>query len=337
MEKFIKKTDFAVGVLVYNPYDDVAHIERVQKAISSLIRSAVNSQLDVNILVLLNNSKTPDCKTAGVGVKTKATVYNLVKQFECCRIDEISYEDSMNVKGYVSLMKSLGLWLDYKYLTIFADDYIVPIDWFDTVWAEFKVNKNIDFILPSTCFVAQQNLIFPTKIGKKWVKNTAFDALVGIDSGVTFEDVDKISKVAKYFPSIPYFPPCTFETAVFKREVIDTVGYPCEEYYSILYNTDYFECILSLNYYGVISRKSFVFHHGKGATRVVFKNGDEKYSGSPVECRLISDINLYNARRGKSLKQWWSDSSKKPVYIGKRNVLYEFAILLKYYLRKYFR
>lgn len=79
---------------------------------------------------------------------------------------------------------------------------------------------------------------------------------------------------------------------------------------------------------GYISRKSFVFHYGKGGTSSLYKKtGDEKFSGSPVEKNLISDVDLYNKRNNTNAGYWWKKPATNQITLSKESIIK----LVKYY------
>ncbi|HHP0449472.1 TPA: hypothetical protein ACRZZH_002295 [Vibrio harveyi] len=302
---------FSVGVLVFNPFDDIYHMERIRKTIDSLLRakniyetkSLGNS---VNIYLLGNESLTHS-GDIGLGQRTKAL---LEEYSRSTHVLYKSWSKSMNVKGYNILLKKM-----YNdgadYISVFADDYIVPIDWFSSVSKEFK--ENIDFVMPATTFVAQTKLLVPFSIKKNWKLNYRGDDLLGVTSGVQFEDVDSLARKCRFYPTIKYFPAPSFETTVFSRRFIDIKGFLCDDYYSLFYNHDFFHDLKKNALNGVISRKSFVFHHGKGGTNALYKKeGDEKFVGSPVESFLRSDVDLFNSRTSSNIEYWWESSTTPP-------------------------
>lgn len=170
--------------------------------------------------------------------------------------------------------------------------------------------------MPSTTYVTQFNLHVPFCLQPSWAlhKNQAGE-IIGVTSGVTQEHVEDIANQVSNFRIIQFIEGihrCSFETTVFKRELIESVGTPFGGYYSLFFSTEFFAKIANSGYIGGISRKSFVFHHEKGGTKSAFKKtGDGKYSDSPVESFLKNDVDLYNARNKANKTYFWLEAPKE--------------------------
>lgn len=305
---------YGVGILVFNPTDDEYHLERITTCITSCISSIENSKSQVKLNILLNNSYVEHLKLKGVGKKTREIINQITQsinfEFE---LFDIEYNNSM-AYGYNFLLKNLYNDKSVSRIVIFADDYIIPKDWFAIIDSEFDKFPICDYITPSTSFVAQKNLLVPFQMQKHWVKNMVNEGkdFVGISKGITVSDVDMISKKCKHFPTIKHVGPPSFETTIFKRETLTKFGFLCEEYFFLFFNSEYFIRLKNGGALGIISRKAFVFHYGKGGTKSIFKGtGDEKFTDSPFEKYLINDINIFNKRNNKSAEIWWNNKSSK--------------------------
>ncbi len=298
--------DLGIGVLIFNPQDDVMHLERIEKCITSLVSASNNTSKKVQLMFLMNMSVIGKPEVQGVGPATQSLVKRLSEKAKNkILIQERKSPHSMNVKHYAYLQSSLNDAGCAK-VVVFADDYIVPIKWIDTVLNEFEEFPAADFITPSTSFVAQTNLIVPIKIKPKWQPSIYNNHVYGITSGISQEDVEEISQKVSSYPTIKYIPSPSFETTVFTNGFLKQHGYVDSRYFSIFYNTEYFKKALSKGAKGYISRKSYVFHYGKGGTAAVEKEKrDEKYKGSPVEKYLLKDIELYNKNTGSCIEPWW--------------------------------
>lgn len=302
-----KEKGIGIGVLVFNPLDDENHLERVEKSIKSIIRSCENSKYSSRVVIVLNESIIEHLGIRGVGEKTKKLVNNIIKDtFLDLKILSKSYNNSM-ARGYNYLLKYFHKETDVDKICVYADDYIIPKKWVDIILDEFNKFSDADFIMPSTTFVAQKNLFVPFKIPTHWEKNEIANGnVLGISNGVKIYDIDYISERLNSQRTIRYFAPPSFETTVFTRNFVDRYGYLCGDYYSLFFNREYFERSISRGAKGYISRKSFVFHYGKGGTKALYKEtGDEKFAGSPVEINLINDVDLYNKRNNTNIAYWW--------------------------------
>lgn len=291
---------------------DENHLERIEKNIESVIRACQHSKHFTKITIVLNNSIIEHLGLNGVGEKTKRLVKEMASKTSLdITILSKDYNNSM-AKGYNYLLKYFHKKTNVNKICVFADDYIVPKDWVDIILDEFINHADADFIIPSTSFVAQKNLLIPFDIPNHWQTNEVYNGnVIGISSGVKIKDIDSISSQVRHEKTIRYFGPPSFETTVFKRSFIDRFGYLCDKYYSLFFNREFFEKAVKNGAKGYISRRSFVFHYGKGGTKAVHKGtGDEKFKGSPVERNLINDVDLYNKRNDKEIDYWWRNSAE---------------------------
>jgi hypothetical protein len=270
----------------------------------------------------------------GVGEVTKSLVYGLKNSYKNISIQEYSYQASMNVKGYKYLVDSC-LKDNSEYISIFADDYVVPNNWFDIVNDEISEHSP-DYLTPSTTFVAQSNLLGLVK-WKNFPKLDyvlSDDKKIGVKSGVNSDIVEEMSAPSRKLKTIPFVGPVCFETTVFKKRVLQRVAI-CTNYYSTFYNIDLFIRIKAADFQGVLSRKAFIFHYGKGATKAVYLAGDEKFDSSPAYEFLMRDIELFNKRNKRNIKKWWGGD--KPV----RNIEYRYyeiyLIILLCNLKSFFK
>ncbi len=313
MQKTPERIDFGVGVLVFNPVDDPAHLERIQKCLSSIqvaIESA--SGLNIKVHVGLNHSQVDHLGVKGIGPKTQAWLDAFLSKhpdhFKATPFDE---KNSL-VYGYDFLLRGWKDQTEARRVVIFADDYILPRGWFSVVNREFSKRPDADFIMPSTCFVAQKNLLVPMKLPAHWeLHRSETGEPIGAKTGVTIDDVDRISRKAGLLPTIRFVGPPSFETTVFTRAFLERFGTLHTEYYSMLYDFDYIVGAVTKGAVGYISRKAFVFHHGKGGTAAAYKaTRDEKYKGSPVEEKLAHDVDLYNRRNNAKVPYFWKSAGQ---------------------------
>ncbi len=322
---------FGIGVLIFNPHDDEFHIERIVSCIKSVIVAVRNSSKRVKLLVLFNNSYIQHIGKNGVGPETEKIVSSTLEYSNInYTIISKKYNNSMAV-GYNILFKSL--YKDkVKYISILADDYIMPSEWFNIVYTEFQTDKTIDYIIPSTTFVAQKNLLVPLKVKENWTLNYVGNdgEYIGVSKGITLSDVNHISSSCQKFSYIKHVGPPSFETSIFKYETVKKYGFLCEDYYLLFFNSEYFIRMKAGNGRGIISRKSFIFHYGKGGTKAIFKDtGDEKYKDSPMEKYLLSDIRLFNTRNNRNIEVWWN---KSPNIVGHPNNVIIIFIMIKYHI-----
>ncbi|WP_290917594.1 hypothetical protein [Halodesulfovibrio sp.] len=299
-----------VGVLIFNPFDDPFHLERVETGLKSLVEAALHSRTKVELLFLLNTSFAQGTIIPGVGPVTEALVKKLAKKHEFITVESYSYSESMMVKGYNYILKKLHKSKKYSYASVFADDYIVPIDWFNTVIEEFCLFKDADFVMPSTSFVTHKNLLVPLGKHANWDYDVREETVVGVKSGVEQKHITDLAARFKTWRTIKYVHSPSFETTVFTADCLSRFGYLCDEYYSVFYNTEYFRNLVHRRANGYISRRAFVFHYGKGGTAALYKDkGDEKYEGSPAEEFLKRDVALFNLRNNEQVGFWWKNEN----------------------------
>ena len=152
----MSKINFYAGVFVFNPLDDESHLERIEKNITSICIARDTSPLSVFVDVLLNKSIV-DNGSLGVGPRTQKLVDTLQDKYGF-QVRDYTEENSC-ARGYRNLL-SYGHQTDAPYVAVFADDYIIPSFWFDTMVKNF-INqvKDASFMVASTCNVAQTHLI----------------------------------------------------------------------------------------------------------------------------------------------------------------------------------
>lgn len=309
-----KNLDFFSGIFVFNPLDDPYHTERIEKNITSICEASIKTKHNVNVVVALNNSevKLGNTSVVGVGEKTK----NLILSLQSLYNFEIIYYNGVNAnsRGYNLLLKHGHQKTDAKFITIFADDYIMPSFWYDLMFLNFKHHKNSFFMMSSTCFVAQDNLRYEIDYHPDWDVRVAEKGdhkkwgVKTIYGGVQIDHINEIAKKFVNYPIIPFYNPPSFETTVFKRELIDRVGYIHGEYFSCFYDNDYFNLIYQQGLSGHIAKNCFIFHYGKGGTKALYsETADEKFIGSPVEHQLNSDVSIWNERWNQKVKPWWGE------------------------------
>ena len=311
-----------IGILVFNPFDDEYHLERIQTCINSIIEAKDNYIYndEISIYVLENLSSPIGLKVDGVGPITR----NWLDNNKSILKHEIVYTNSMMVKGYNELLK-----IEYNdncdYISVFADDYIMPNDWFNIILQKFK--DNIKFVMSSTTFVAQKNLLIPFRIRKKWELNRRNNLIMGVNRFVTIEDINIISKKIRFLNDIKYIESPSFESTLFHRSIMNEIGFLDTNYYSLFFNFDYFRRITKhFGNVGIISGNSFVFHYGKGGTKALYKKeGDEKHKDSPVESYLISDVERYNKQYGSNVDYFWRNpnisKNKNSYFYGWYNII----------------
>lgn len=301
-----------IGILIFNPLDDKFHLERIKTSLDSFIKAINKSKIDVKLEILLNNSFIEYVNLYGIGNKTKELVFGYNK-YDFINIVEDCWNNSMCI-GYNKLFKSLHSDKSVDFISIFADDYIVPTNWVNIIVSEFKEN-NADFIMPSTSYVTHKNLLVPFKEPKHWNLDIRDNIKVGVKNGVNIDDINNISDSLQNLKTIDYMPTASFESTIFKREILDKFGYLDDRYFSLFWNQEYITKLFMNGVKGKISRKAFVFHYGKGGTTALFnKIGDEKHENSPFEKYLKSDVDLYNQKNCNKVSYWWLDktnSSKK--------------------------
>jgi len=305
--------DYYAGIFCFNPLDDPYHLERIDTCIKSIIRSAKHAKLRIKIVVGLNMSIVDgNKKIVGVGEKTREEIK------EICNLNEIEIIEyngiNANSRGYSMLLEDGKNNTDSRKVVVFADDYIVPFFWFDIMEKNFEFNKDISFITPITSFVAQENLRVMIENHPSWDIRVAekgdhkrwdYQTIYG---GVEISHIDNIAKKFVYNGTTPWTEPPSFETTVFKRELLLEVGEIHPEYHSCFYDSDYFKMIAKKSFKGLIAKNCFTFHYGKGGTKSFYKEtADEKYINSPVEGQLNKDIEIWNRRWNQNVKPWWGE------------------------------
>lgn len=307
-----KELDFFSGIFVFNPLDDFYHLERIENNIISICEAATKSKHKINIVVALNMSKidVEGNLLFGVGKITIDLIENLKNKYNFSIIEHNGINACSH--GYNLLLEYGHKNTDAKYISIFADDYIMPFFWYDIMYMNFASSKDAFFMMPATCFVSQQNLKYDIEFMPEWDVRVAEKGdhnrwdIKTIYGGVKIEHINNIAKKFIHNNNIPYCDPPSFETTVFKRELIDTVGYIHNEYFSCFYDNDYFKLIQQKNLKGYIAKNCFIFHYGKGATKSLYKEtADEKFEESPVINQLLSDISIWNKRWNQNVVPWW--------------------------------
>ena len=190
----------------------------------------------------------------------------------------------------------------------------MPNFWYDVINFNFKHTRDASFMVPATCFVSQNNLRYDIEYMPEWdvrVANKGDHKKWGYKTIYGGVKIDHINSIARQFVNngvVPYCDPPSFETTVFKRELIDTVGYIHEEYFCCFYDSDYFKKIQQKKLKGYIAKNCFIFHYGKGGTKALYKEtADEKYKESPVEQQLLNDVSVWNKRWRQNVKPWWGN------------------------------
>ena len=280
--------------------------------VKSTIEDAIRSKSTVKIILCLNRSlikqfSPPIC---GIGPKTDEF---LKQTSDTYGLEIIEYVGANAcAEGYRKIMKYLYENSNSSKIVVFADDYIVPTGWFDRMQTNFTNHSEYDFIMPSTSFVWQKNLmkevqyhpdwdvrVAPKGDHKKWNYKTIY-------GGVKIEHVDKMAKKFINNPLVPYSGSPSFETTVFRRKLIKNTGYIYFEYFRAFYDNDYFRMILQKGFKGAIGENVFIFHYGKGGNKALFsETADGKYKESPIINQYHSDIATWNRRWGESVKPWW--------------------------------
>jgi len=304
----MSKINFYAGVFVFNPLDDESHLERIEKNITSICIARDTSPLSVFVDVLLNKSIV-DNGSLGVGPRTQKLVDTLQDKYGF-QVRDYTEENSC-ARGYRNLL-SYGHQTDAPYVAVFADDYIIPSFWFDTMVKNFNQVKDASFMVASTCNVAQTHLINSFTPHPSWdirVASKGDHNRLKYETTYAGVEIEHIETIAASFLNqgiVPFSPPPSFETTVFKKELLDSVGYIRPEYYSIFYDTDYFDTICRSGAKGYIAKNCFAFHYGKGGTKALYKDtADEKYANSPYENKLLSDLEFWNKRSGNNIQPWW--------------------------------
>ena len=303
--------DLGMGLLVFNPYDDASHLERITHCLQSLINAIHYTDKRVKLLVLMNQTVVGNPMLNGVGKQTELKVKELLKSSDAeYSLVAAQFPDSMNVASYHRLQQELHKRDGCHKVVVFADDYIIPYNWIETIFTEFRRYKYADFLTPSSVFIPQRDALVPLELKPKWKLVKREDRIVGIASGVSIEDVNSMARLHENKKTIMHLNANSFETTVFTDRFLELNGYVHPHYFSVYYNHEYFKRAKRNKAQGIISRRSFVFHYGKGGTASLYqKTGDEKYRGSPVEKFLMRDVDMYNKRNAKNADYFW----KKPM------------------------
>ena len=256
----------------------------------------------------------------GVGPKTKQLIYRLLAASDIdYLIKERRSPNSNNVRHYNTLQQHLHEKEHCQKVVVFADDYIVPTNWIQTILTEFKRYPKANYLTPSTVFVPQEKLLVPLTIKPNWkVVKQRNGRIVGIKHGVSINDVNAIAYSLRREKTLQKEVGGSFETTIFTRQFLDKYGYVDPRYFSIYYNNEYFLKARASGARGIISRRAFVFHHGKGGTASCYKKTrDEKYEGSPVEMLLARDVRRFNKKNNANAPNYFwrmsSDDESRPI------------------------
>ena len=96
--------DYYAGIFCFNPLDDPHHLERIDRCLTSIIRSAKNSKIRIKIVVGLNMSPLQENHNiVGIGDITK----NKIKEIcEPNKIEIMHYNGvNANSRGYSMLLE----------------------------------------------------------------------------------------------------------------------------------------------------------------------------------------------------------------------------------------
>ncbi len=249
----------------------------------------------------------------GVGRETERTVRQLLRSSDAqYSLMAAKFPDSMIVAPYHRLQQEMHKRDRCHKVVVFADDYIVPYSWIETVFAEFRRYKYADFLTPSSVFIPQKDALVPLELKPEWKLAKQGERIVGVASGVSMEDVNRMARSHKDRKTIMHYRANSFETTVFTDRFLELNGHVHPHYFSIFYNHEYFQRAKRNKAVGVVSRRSFVFHYGKGGTASLYQETrNEKYKGSPVEKFLIRDMHLYNERNAKNADYFWQKPMNK--------------------------
>lgn len=310
--------DIGGGIFLFNPVDDPYHMERIERNITSIAEAATDSNINVNLILMLNRSQVlgqPE-GVMGIGKKTEKLIFYLADKFGLKTIDYTGINSC--AKGYTEVLKYLHTQTDSKNMVVFADDYIMPKGWFDRMNNNFLANSNIDFIMPTTSFVAQNILRqdigyhpdWDVRVAPKGDHVSYQGGYKTIYGGVTIEHINEIAQRFISNGTIPYYGDPSFETTVFTRNLVNIMGYPWHEYNQCFYDSDYFNMINNKKLGGLIAHNCWIFHYGKGGTKALYKEtADEKFKESPVNHLLESDVAIWNKRWGGNIQPWWGSAN----------------------------
>ena len=304
------KANYFIGIFIFNPLDDPYHFERIENCIDSVANAAARYKKKVRLALCLNLSSIKNENLIGVGPKTQKMLEEKIEKFD---LEKLEYTGRNScAQGYNHILKHGHKNTEAQKICVLADDYIMPYFWFDIMDRNFQNHHTTSFIMPCTSFVSQQNLKVDIEYHKDWdvrvaekgyQNTTQYKTIFG---GVKQDHVDKIAINCLTDSVIPYTDPPSFETTVFKRELIDKVGYIEDDYSQIFYDNDYFIKIQNSGLKGKIAKNCFIFHYGKGGTKSYYQEtADEKYVDSPVQDLLLQDIKIWNKRTGQNVKPWW--------------------------------
>ena len=306
--------DLGLGVLCFNPFDDKEHLERINICLRSLLGTIHHAQRNIKLIVLLNQSVVGRPDIPGVGPKTKQCVYQLLAASDVDYCIKERKAPNSNVRHYHTLQQHLHAREHCQKIVVFADDYIVPTNWIQTVLTEFSRYPKAGYLTPATVFVPQEQLLVPLTLKPHWdVAKQPNGRIVGIKRGVSINDVNAIAYSLRRERTLRQKMGQSFETTVFTRRFLDKYGYVDPHYFFIHYNNEYFFKAHTSGGRGIISRRAFVFHHGKGGTSSYYKKTrDEKYESSPVEALLVRDIRRFNKKNNTNIPSYsWNPASRR--------------------------
>jgi len=295
--------ELGIGVLVFNPNDDIKHLERIKKCLQSILITFKLSSFSCYFCICKNTS-------IGIGKNTKKFINRFCIEN---RVDLLNYNSiNANARAYNLILKHIHKNTNAEKICVLADDYIVPVSWVDIMLQNFQIHPGVDFIMPISTFIPQENLRVDIPIHNDWEVKTAPKGdhvkwkYETVYSGVEIEHINEIASIFLMEDVIPYCDPPSFETTIFTRSCIDQVGYIHPEYFSSFYNKDYFRIISKKGMKGLIAKNGFIFHYGKGGTKSFYTDtADEKFVGSPVEHQVVQDLEIWNQRWNENIKPWW--------------------------------
>ena len=310
--------DVSAGILIFNPLDDPYHLERIERDICSIADAAIYSKHSIHLMLCPNMSPvlgTDNPNTVGVGDKTRALITKLSTQYN---LPIHNYTgDNGAAKGYRFIQEYLYTKTKGKNIVVFADDYIMPTEWFDKMMDNMDKHPEFSFMVPSTSFVCQEQLtedieidyhpdwdvrVAPKGDHKKWGYKTIY-------GGVTVDHINDLYKKHAHLPVIQFWGAPSFETTIFNREYMDEIGLIHERYYSQWYDNDYFMLGFNKGKIGGIAKNAFIFHYGKGGTKALYKDtADQKYQESPVIHFMENDIKVWNERWGQNRESQWGSA-----------------------------
>ena len=295
--------DLGIGVLCFNPFDDKDHLKRIDRCLRSLLGAIHRAKCKTKFVVLLNQSVVGRPEMPGVGPKTKQLIYRLLAASDIDYLIKERRSPNSNVRHYSTLQQHLHAKEHCQKVVVFADDYIVPTNWIQTILTEFKRHPKVDYLTPSTVFVPQEQILVPLTIKPDWkVVKQHNGEIIGIKHGVSIDDVNAISHSLRKERTLRTKVGQSFETTIFTRQFLDKYGYVDPHYFFIHYNNEYFFKAHASGARGIISRRAFVFHHGKGGTASYYrKTRDEKYKGSPAEALLVRDVRRFNKKNNTNM------------------------------------